>query len=85
MRSLKFWFYESSEEEQMGYSHDFFRILFRNDNFPKDYFTFVLRLMQLIKAFTPIKQLKLEIEKVGQPLPVGSTSKFEPKALHIPN
>jgi hypothetical protein len=57
----------------MSYSHDFFRILFRNDNFPKDYFTFVLRLMQLLKAFTPIRQLKLEIEKVGTPLPVGST------------
>lgn len=59
----------------MGYSHNFFQILFR-DNFPKDYFTFILRLMQLLRAFAPIKKIKLEIQTIGTPLPLGSPSKF---------
>ncbi len=57
----------------MSYSHNFFQILFR-DNFPKDYFTFILRLMQLLRAFSPIKKLKLDIATIGTPLPLGSPS-----------
>lgn len=73
-RCLEFWFIPSTEEERMSYSHNFFQILFR-DNFPKDYFTFILRLMQLLRAFSPIKKLKLDIATIGTPLPLGSPIK----------
>jgi hypothetical protein len=47
--------------------------MFKNE-FPKDYFTFILLLMQMVKGFKPIDSLKVEIEKTGAPMPIGSPS-----------
>ena len=74
-RIIEFWFSTQSESERMTCSNSFFHNLFKGDNFPKDYFMFLLRVMQIFKALKSLSQLKIEIEKIGQPKPLNSPSK----------
>jgi hypothetical protein len=60
----------------MTCSNSFFHNLFKGDNFPKDYFMFLLRVMQIFKALKSLGQLKIEIEKIGPAQPVNSPSKY---------
>lgn len=64
-RTLQFWFAPVTERDRMNYSNSFFHNLFKGDNFPKDYFNFLLRVMQIFKALKPIMQLRVEIENLG--------------------
>lgn len=73
-RTIQFIFCDSSEDDRIKYCDEFFRIMFKNE-FPKDYFTFILLLMQMIKGFKPIDSLKVEIEKTGALMPIGSPTK----------
>jgi hypothetical protein len=61
----------------MTYSNSFFHNLFKGDNFPKDYFMFLLKVMQIFKALKAISQLKIEFIKVGSPQPIAAPSNFE--------
>lgn len=74
-RVLKIWFINNDKKEHLNCSNMFFRNLFKQD-FPRDYFSFLLRIMQLIKVFKYITRVKVEIEKIGQPQPLGSQCKF---------
>jgi hypothetical protein len=76
VRTIQFWFATNSEKERMTYSNSFFHNLFKGDNFPKDYFMFLLRIMQIFKALKAIQQLKIEIEQTGQTQPPSSPSKY---------
>ena len=68
-RTIEFWFAtNASQAERMTCSNSFFHNLFKGDNFPKDYFMFLLRIMQIFKALKPIVQLRIDIEQIG-PLP----------------
>ena len=58
----------------MTYSNSFFHNLFKGDNFPKDYFMFLLKVMQIFKALKAIAQLKIEFIKVGGPQPITAPS-----------
>ena len=60
----------------MTCSNSFFHNLFKGDNFPKDYFMFLLKVMQIFKALKPISLLKIEIEKIGAPQPLSTPSKL---------
>lgn len=71
-RTIEFWFATQSESERMTCSNSFFHNLFKGDNFPKDYFMFLLRVMQIFKALKSLSQLKIEIEKIGTPKPLDS-------------
>lgn len=75
-RVLQFWFSTDSAKDRMTCSNSFFHNLFKGDNFPKDYFMFLLKIMQIFKVLKPIRQLKIEIEKVGSPQPLGSQCKI---------
>jgi hypothetical protein len=75
-RTLQFWFSTESERERMNYSNSFFHNLFKGENFPKDYFNFLLKVMQIFKALKPIVQLRVEIEQVGQAQPLNSKCKL---------
>ena len=72
---IEFWFSTQSESERMTCSNSFFHNLFKGDNFPKDYFMFLLRVMQIFKALKSLGQLKIEIEKISPAQPVNSPSK----------
>lgn len=74
-RVLKFWFINNDKKEHLTCSNMFFRNLFKND-FPRDYFSFLLRIMQMIKALKSIVRVKVEIEKIGNPQPLGSQCMF---------
>ena len=76
MRILQFWFSTDDTKERMTCSNSFFHNLFKGDNFPKDYFMFLLKIMQIFKALRSISQLKIEFEKVGLPQPINTPSKF---------
>lgn len=67
LRTLEFGFGTNVEREQFDCSNAFFRSLFETDNFPKDYFMFLLRIMLIVKELKPISFLKVSIEKVGEP------------------
>lgn len=71
-RTLQFWFSTQSKKDRMTCSNSFFHNLFKGDNFPKDYFMFVLKVMQIFKALKPISLLKIDIEKIGAPQPLNS-------------
>ncbi|CAF0740040.1 unnamed protein product [Brachionus calyciflorus] len=71
-RELKFWFMTKDEKERIKMANMFFKNLFKGDDFPKDYFLFLLRIMQIVKALKPIARIKIEIEKIGEPQPLGS-------------
>lgn len=58
----------------MTCSNSFFHNLFKGDNFPKDYFMFLLKVMQIFKALKSISQLKIDFEKIGLPQPIQATS-----------
>jgi hypothetical protein len=75
-RTLQFWFSPITENERLNYSNSFFHNLFKGDNFPKDYFNFLLKVMQIFKALKPIMQLRVEIEKVVQSQPLSSKCKL---------
>ena len=74
-RVFKFWFLTNDEKERVKCSNIFFRNLYKGDDFPKDYFAFLLRCMQIIKALKPIAKIRIEIEKIGDPQPLGFQSK----------
>ena len=76
LRILQFWFSTNSDKERLTCSNSFFHNLFKGDNFPKDYFTFLLKVMQIFKALKPISQLKIEFEKLGNPQPISAPSKY---------
>ena len=48
-RTLQFWFSASSEKERSDCYNTFLRSLLKPDNFPKDYFTFLLKIMLIFK------------------------------------
>lgn len=66
-RTLRFWFSTESQKDRMTCSNSFFHNLFKGENFPKDYFAFLLKVMQIFKALKPISLLKIDIEKLGSP------------------
>ncbi|RMZ95820.1 hypothetical protein BpHYR1_017278 [Brachionus plicatilis] len=70
-RVLTFWFINADKKEHLNCSNMFFRNLFKQD-FPRDYFSFLLRIMQIIKVVKSISRVKVEIEKIGSPKPLGS-------------
>ena len=67
----------------MNYSNSFFYNLFKGDNFPKDYFNFLLKVMQIFKALKPIMQLKVEIEQIGVAENMGSQCNHSPKKNNV--
>ena len=76
-RTLEFWFGTNVESERFDCSNAFFRSLFETDNFPKDYFMFLLRIMLIVKELKPISSLKVSIEKIGEPqYPNNPTGNF---------
>jgi hypothetical protein len=75
LRTLQFWFTTSSEKERMNFSNSFFHNLFKGDEFPRDYFNFLLKCMQIFKALKGIGMLQVEIEQIGQPQPLTSQCK----------
>jgi hypothetical protein len=75
-RTLRFWFSTESLKDRMTCSNSFFHNLFKGENFPKDYFAFLLKVMQIFKALKPISLLKIDIEKLGSPQPL---KKQDPK------
>lgn len=63
---LEFWFATPSHADRMTCSNSFFHNLLKGD-FPKDYFLFLLKIMQIVKGLKGISRLKIEIEKLGDP------------------
>lgn len=76
-RTLQFWFSTQSQKDRMTCSNSFFHNLFKGDNFPKDYFMFLLRVMQIFKALKPISLLKIDIEKIGAPQPLETSMSIQ--------
>lgn len=74
-RVLQFWFSTQSQSDRMTWSNSFFHNLLKGD-FPKDYFMFLLKIMQIVKGLKGISHLKIEIEKLGIPQPVEIKCKF---------
>jgi hypothetical protein len=75
-RTIEFWFTATaSQAERMTCTNSFFHNLFKGDNFPKDYFAFLLRIMQIFKALKPIGQLR-----IGK---LPSLQRFFVRRLHI--
>ena len=52
----------------------FFHNLYKGDGFPKDYFEFLLKVMQIFKALKQVRQLKIEILQIGDAQPVNPPS-----------
>lgn len=76
-RTIQFWFVaQSNKELHIGYCNEFFKNLFKN-SFPKDYFSFLLLQMQLLKAFKPIEKILVEIEKIGEPLTLNEFNRLQ--------
>ncbi len=75
-RTIQFWFNTESQKDRMTCSNSFFHNLFKGDNFPKDYFMFLLKIMQIFKALKPISLLKIDIQKIGAPQPMTTPSKL---------
>jgi hypothetical protein len=42
-RTIQFWFSTESSNQRLTYSNSFFHNLFKGDNFPRDYFNFLLK------------------------------------------
>ncbi|CAF1677367.1 unnamed protein product [Adineta ricciae] len=60
-RVLHFWFYDQNDEEYSDDVNEFMRGLFKSSEFPRDYFLFIKRLMELLRRFAMIRKIQLEI------------------------
>lgn len=69
IRILEFWFASTSHSDRMTCSNSFFHNLLKGD-FPKDYFLFLLKIMQIVKGLRGIIRLKIDIERLGDPTSV---------------
>ena len=73
---MYFWFSTQSEKERHTITTSFFHNLYKGDGFPKDYFEFLLKVMQIIKVLKQVRQLKIEFQQIGEPQPLNPPSKF---------
>ncbi|CAF0873416.1 unnamed protein product [Adineta steineri] len=65
-RTLRLWFYNLTQNQCLSDAHEFIRSLFKSDEFPRDYFSFIKRLMELLRMFTRIRKIELEIQTINQ-------------------
>ncbi|CAF0887766.1 unnamed protein product [Rotaria sordida] len=62
-RTLYFWFNNHFKQNQyVNDTNEFLRTLFKSNEFPRDYFSFIKRLMELLRLFSNIRKLELEIQ-----------------------
>ncbi|CAF3028040.1 unnamed protein product [Rotaria sp. Silwood2] len=62
-RTINFWFNNHFGQNQYADdTNEFLRILFKSDEFPRDYFSFIKRLMELLRLFSSIRKLELQIQ-----------------------
>ncbi|CAF3180281.1 unnamed protein product [Rotaria socialis] len=61
-RILHFWFYNLTKQQSIDHTNEFLSRLFKADEFPRDYFSFIKRLMELLRLFSSIRKLQLEIQ-----------------------
>ena len=77
-RILRFWFYNPHENEYVNDTHELMRALLKSDEFPRgnrmkkdilkdrkiilDYFSFIKRLMELLRIFSKLRKIELEIQ-----------------------
>lgn len=57
-RRLKFWFHQFVRND----TEELIRLLFKSDEFPRDYFSFIKRLMEFLLMFKRIRRIELTIE-----------------------
>lgn len=75
VRILEFWFGSASQQDRMTCLNSFFHNLLKGD-FPKDYFLFLLKTMQIVKGLRGISLLKIEIERLGDPTAIETRCKL---------
>jgi len=63
-RILRLWFFKPNQDDSLRDGHEFIRTLFKSDEFPKDYFSFIKRLMELLRKYTKIRKIELEIQTI---------------------
>ncbi|CAF0984238.1 unnamed protein product [Adineta steineri] len=61
-RILHFWFYDLQTDECVNETNEFMRVLLKSNEFPRDYFSFIKRLMELLRTFSIIRKIQLEIQ-----------------------
>ncbi|CAF4221574.1 unnamed protein product [Rotaria socialis] len=65
-RILRFWFYSLEQNQCLYDANELLRALFKSDEFPRDYFSFIKRLMELLRMFTRIRKIELEIQTLDK-------------------
>ncbi|CAF1022702.1 unnamed protein product [Rotaria sordida] len=65
-RILRLWFYSLTQNQCLYDANELIRLLFKSDEFPRDYFSFIKRLMELLRMFTRIRKIELEIQTLNE-------------------
>ncbi|CAF2675522.1 unnamed protein product [Rotaria sp. Silwood2] len=65
-RTLRLWFYSLTQNQCLYDANELIRSLFKSDEFPRDYFSFIKRLMELLRMFTRIRKIELEIQTLNE-------------------
>ena len=63
-RTLNLWFHNFVQEQCLFDAQAMMRALFKSDEFPRDYFSFIKRLMEFLRMFTRIRKIELEIQSL---------------------
>ncbi|CAF0973880.1 unnamed protein product [Rotaria magnacalcarata] len=65
-RILRFWFHSLEQNQCLYDANELIHALFKSDEFPRDYFSFIKRLMELLRMFTRIRKIELEIQTLDK-------------------
>ena len=110
-RILRLWFFNLTANQSLYDAHELIRLLLKSDEFPRgeknvmfirsnlclilDYFSFIKRLMELLRMFTRIRKIELEIQTINQsaldidhpsrsrPFPQSKIYSFSLSNLHL--
>lgn len=61
-RTLRLWFHNFVQDQCLFDAQAMMRALFKSDEFPRDYFSFIKRLMEFLRMFNRIRKIELEIQ-----------------------
>ena len=76
-RTLRLWFHNFVQDQCLFDAQAMMRALFKSDEFPRDYFSFIKRLMEFLRMFNRIRKIELEIQTLeGNELDIDHPSRY---------